>query len=799
MKLRWKLTLGLVAVGILTAVTLWRRATTEQRALDQTRRELHQQGFKIDLAEFDFSAPEEFHARITALTNATIRGLPRNHTDAALRSLLEQIMPPLMQPVSADSAIPLWKQETWPVDPGAATYLQLAELPNDLWLVLRQDFNENRRLLDQACAAALAGPIRVPLNASHGNSMLLPYLATWKNLTQTLGGRVAVELHNGNLAAAWTNVLAATRLTTAWQTEPLEISQLVRASCVAINLNIIWQALQTNGWTDEQLSQLQREWESVDFFKALPETAAFGRACAAASCQREREETYEDSEPMLKELLRSPRQAWANLSNRYQRLRYRQHGSYEVEKELLLYYRNREQQLQQATPVQTWTEMRQLPGVTNTAPFTLSKRHPSSTVAMLNSRQLSLAWMMYSSPGQGNGLLGRAAVAESHRRLIVTSIALERFHNRRGAYPKSLAELAPEFARSPPVDFMDGKPLRYRLTDDGHFLLYSVGLDGVNNGGEMRLLPRSELPSLDPHRAGTRVETDLVWPRPASSAEVASYRREQIKALADETERKAEAEAEYQWNDTASRQAQVGKILAAKPASRSPDPQYHGRPLADTLANQSDSVTNNLKLADRLILRQIPTDAEPETITFEVPICYEALTNLGQLALLVDPIEAEDFWEDCQASWAECHRATNGNCLLMWNTIYESPGPHALQLGLVWNDPTREDETFATGPLALVVVSNLCQFSLNSAYFKPELDATLRAKLLEPNAAYSLEITLPTGELLKTITGSTSNGLMTIHWDLVDDRGVRRTNSAFNTLIKVNLLDSGRTQTLKGP
>ena len=61
MKLRWKVTIGLVAVGILAAVTLARRSSSEQRALEQTRRDLRAQGFKIDVAEFDFSAVVGLH------------------------------------------------------------------------------------------------------------------------------------------------------------------------------------------------------------------------------------------------------------------------------------------------------------------------------------------------------------------------------------------------------------------------------------------------------------------------------------------------------------------------------------------------------------------------------------------------------------------------------------------------------------------------------------------------------------------------------------------------------------------
>ena len=112
-----------------------------------------------------------------------------------------------------------------------------------------------------------------------------------------------LALHDGNQERAWTNLLAATRLVTAWETEPLEVSQLVRFGNTALAFNVTWQALQTNGWADEQLARLQREWESVDFFTNLPETAAFKRASMAAACQQDRQG------------LRDPRPTFAEFFN----------------------------------------------------------------------------------------------------------------------------------------------------------------------------------------------------------------------------------------------------------------------------------------------------------------------------------------------------------------------------------------------------------------------------------------------------------------------------------------------------
>ena len=67
--------------------------------------------------------------------------------------------------------------------------------------------------------------------------------------------------------------------------------------------------------------------------------------------------------------------------------------------------------------------------------------------------------------------------------LVITAIALKRHELRHGKPPATLDALVPEFLPSLPRDFMDGQPLRYRLNHGGSFLLYSVGDDGQDDGG----------------------------------------------------------------------------------------------------------------------------------------------------------------------------------------------------------------------------------------------------------------------------------------------------------------------------
>jgi len=82
--------------------------------------------------------------------------------------------------------------------------------------------------------------------------------------------------------------------------------------------------------------------------------------------------------------------------------------------------------------------------------------------------------------------------------------ALERYRLVHGEYPEMLDALVPQFMQTIPHDLIGGQPLHYRRTDDGKFLLYSVGWNETDDGGQ---------PS--PHKENGGIDFtngDWVWP-----------------------------------------------------------------------------------------------------------------------------------------------------------------------------------------------------------------------------------------------------------------------------------------------
>jgi len=71
----------------------------------------------------------------------------------------------------------------------------------------------------------------------------------------------------------------------------------------------------------------------------------------------------------------------------------------------------------------------------------------------------------------------------AHRDVLLAAIAAERFRLKGGTFPSHLQDLAPEFLSALPIDPFNGQPLQV-VAGEGELLIYSVGRDGKNDGGQ---------------------------------------------------------------------------------------------------------------------------------------------------------------------------------------------------------------------------------------------------------------------------------------------------------------------------
>lgn len=69
-----------------------------------------------------------------------------------------------------------------------------------------------------------------------------------------------------------------------------------------------------------------------------------------------------------------------------------------------------------------------------------------------------------------------------YRDATLATIALEQYRRAHADWPQALIQLVPDFLDAVPLDRADGQPLRYRRTDDGGAVLYSLGPDRDDDG-----------------------------------------------------------------------------------------------------------------------------------------------------------------------------------------------------------------------------------------------------------------------------------------------------------------------------
>jgi hypothetical protein len=485
--------LALAAVALLIAGvgSLW-WAKDAQRKFEQTRLALHRQGFKLEVSEFKLTASPEVTARAAALDEAG---------KACYLRLAEAIN--YLPPVGTNAALVLWNQPE-----------VFADSSTNLWADLRTQLNQIS--LDQACTAALSGPYRSRFATERDGGIALVGGNACR-LPDPLAARTLLALHDQDQGRAWTNLLALTRLVAGWQYQPFDRDFLYWRD---VNLDraygVTWQALQAGGWTELQLAALQGEWQTANFRGGLADMAAFTRADTQLAYARQGRQPLP---PFPLTLLLSPRYAWQRLTQRAAVAQYRNTERFQDEEALLRLFSDCEEDYRIVQGCPTWQNIKSMPrlwkqppGVTTLIALATnfnSRSERSAILAHLHSRY------RFGFQPRIEGQLWRLADAEARRRLLVVALALERYRLRRGCSPESLDALPPDLLASPPVDFLDGKPLRYRRSEDGRFTLYSVGLDFQDDGGNSRQ------PGMLWASSG-RDKTDLVWPRPASAPELAA-------------------------------------------------------------------------------------------------------------------------------------------------------------------------------------------------------------------------------------------------------------------------------------
>jgi hypothetical protein len=308
------------------------------------------------------------------------------------------------------------------------------------------------------------------------------HLAEIKRTAQRLATASISDLHEGDTSGAVKNLRALLGLTKALDDEHLVISELVQIAMASIASTVTWEVLQSTNVTDEHLAQLANDWNALDFVQADVNALEMDRVMHQMSLVQ-----------------------WRASNRAMQQV---MDGGRTPEKEWFLF------EAQDAVPIFMWRywwsypdEMRRLKGFEAMleAARDMRTNHAFEAAIQRQTRELDtlgLEKVMTESSGLVNqdmhtllsqsipglsSIMHRLMRIEVARQITITAIALKRYQLKHGGYPPDLNSLVPDFVSELPFDPVDGQALRYRTEPDGTFLLYSVGENGVDDGGNPSL------------------------------------------------------------------------------------------------------------------------------------------------------------------------------------------------------------------------------------------------------------------------------------------------------------------------
>jgi hypothetical protein len=347
-------------------------------------------------------------------------------------------------------------------------------------------------------------------------------LAASREAAQWSSAATVYHLHAGDTASAVDNVRAILAVTQALKDERFVISELVRIAIAQIAVRATWEILQSPAVTDEQLAQLQNDWANLDFIQSGENALAMERVTGRISLATWRASSSQFATDIIKDqnaavtagLAGGEESLWARASMKPKIFMWKNWWSYPDELRSLKGY---EILLNSLRMAQTNGS---LASAIDYQDNELEKlRLPVDDVSLF-SADTDFHSMLSQSISVLRVFIRHMMPAEVARQTVTTAIALKRYQLKHGNYPPNLDGLVPEFLSAIPPDPVDGKPLRYHPNRDGTFLLYSVGFNGKDDGGNPTVekgVEEGNMYWLNNHAL------DWVWPQPATDAEIRNY------------------------------------------------------------------------------------------------------------------------------------------------------------------------------------------------------------------------------------------------------------------------------------
>ncbi len=422
--------------------------------------------------------------------------------------------PPIMKLTPAGRALIGFREDFW-----------LDDKSTNTWSAVALEVETNKATLQEIGKALQAPVLDNQVDLSQGSDGLPRQSPAVKKLAYWFGAAGKVALRAKQPADAASYFSGEIQLPRLLAQDRTMIAEMLRFSQVNLASFDCWEALQFDGWEEAQLAQMQSAWAQQEFATNLLRSLEGERFLVTYEYEKMRQSNNRiatmiyayntvlnpngDGEPVWEKIVSglpggksAVKFIQTQVYCRLWRFAWLDQEELHVMKQLEEWMKlaHAAAQAHSFESIRPDVERRQADG--EVAGFYDRLRYPTMNIVP--------AFMRVPE---------RAMRAETERSLMLCAIALKRFELRHGKPAPSLEALVPEFLSEVPIDYMDGKPVRYRPTKDGGFLLYSVGSDGVDDGGN------AGLPEEPKRGRNIWQRKDRVWPAPATAEELEYFRK----------------------------------------------------------------------------------------------------------------------------------------------------------------------------------------------------------------------------------------------------------------------------------
>jgi len=303
-------------------------------------------------------------------------------------------------------------------------------------------------VLRQLHQAANAGDdARYPADFSQGINMRLDHVQSLRAAARMLALEAHARAHRGDAHGAAQSIHTMLMLADSLKQEPVIVSQLIRNALDGVAQEVLQQQLPTADFADEDLDRLQAHLRKVDYMDGL-QRAFIGERVMGIQAMKNPGVGGPSGQPAF----RGPQFFW---------------------NENLTFYVGYMSRVIAATK-------RPLPTALNAAERVADDLSRSAEGGSIFGG-IGHALALQAIPAH-KAVFEAAARSTASARAVDAVIAVERFRREHGRLPKGFEELVPKFLPQVPTDPYNGQPMRYAVKEGG-YVIYSVGINGVDDGG----------------------------------------------------------------------------------------------------------------------------------------------------------------------------------------------------------------------------------------------------------------------------------------------------------------------------